>query len=168
MIKFKIGDIICPFNYKIIYEKENMMPINFKPDGWQSVIPYLIVDDVVKEIDWIINTFGGTEIDRSTLPDGTINHGEVRIGDCVVMMGKSSERHQVYKQMLYVYVENCDSVYKKALDTGSESVSEPRDEFYGDRSAGVKDPHGNEWWIGTHVEDVSPEEIQRRMAELKK
>jgi uncharacterized glyoxalase superfamily protein PhnB len=64
--------------------------------------------------------------------------------------------------MLYLYVEDCDAAYKKALENGGVKVAEPETKFYGDRSAGVKDANGNEWWFGTHVEDVSPEEIKQR------
>jgi PhnB protein len=90
------------------------------------------------------------------------------IGDSVIMMGKASNEHQIQNTMLYIYVEDTDASYKKALEKGAVSVMEPADQFYGDRNAGVKDKDGINWWIATHVEDVSPDEIRRRNDERSK
>ena len=94
--------------------------------------------------------------------DGSVNHGAVSIGDSVIMMGKASEDYPSLNAMIYIYVEDTDKAYKLAIDKGAVSVMEPADQFYGDRNAGVKDKDGISWWMATHVEDVSPEEIQRR------
>ncbi|CAN5371059.1 hypothetical protein BH18THE2_BH18THE2_33350 [soil metagenome] len=98
------------------------------------------------------------------MPDGTIGHAEVRLGDSVIMV--SDAQGEEYKPMqsgIHLYVEDCDSIYKRALEAGATSIMEPADQFYGDRSAGVKDQFGNRWWIATHKEDLSKEEIAKRM-----
>jgi PhnB protein len=95
-------------------------------------------------------------------------HAELRIGDSIVMISDASERAKATSAMVHVYVPNVDAVYQKALKAGGTSVMEPADMFYGDRSGGVTDPAGNQWHIGTHVEDVSPAELQKRAAEFLK
>ncbi len=97
-------------------------------------------------------------------PDGRVSHAEVRIGDSIVMMGEPTERTETQPAHLYVYVNDTDETYDRALKAGAVSLMEPKDQFYGDRNAGVKDAFGNVWWIATHVEDVPPEEMRRRAA----
>ncbi len=87
----------------------------------------------------------------------------MKIGDSIVMMAEPFGEWKSMPASLYLYTEDVDASYKRALEAGAASVSEPADQFYGDRSAGVKDPSGNYWGIATHVEDVSPEEMQKRM-----
>src|SRR6266568_5870663 len=106
--------------------------------------------------------FDATELERMSRPDGTIGHAEVRIGDSVVMMGEARGESTPMPGTLYVYVSDTDAVYKRALEAGAASLMEPADQFYGDRNAAVKDAVGNRWWIATHKEDVSPQEIVRR------
>jgi PhnB protein len=137
------------------------------PDGVSKVSPYLIVKDVVKTIDFLKKVFDAEEIERMTLPDETVNHGSVRIGDSVIMMGANPQSPPM-PTMLYVYVEDTDASYKRAIKTGAESIMEPLNQFYGDRNAAVKDSDGIQWWIATHVEDVSAEEMQKRNEEAKK
>ena len=96
--------------------------------------------------------------------DGTIRHGEVVIGDSRVMLADASDQFPAVPAMLHLYVQNADSVYRRALEAGAESIMEPTDQLYGDRMAGVKDGFGNQWWIATHIEDVSVEEAKRRQA----
>ncbi len=95
-------------------------------------------------------------------PDGTVRHGEVRIGDSIVMVGEASAQHKPMPTTLYLYVTDTDATYRRAIQAGATSLTEPADQFYGDRNAGVEDPCGNQWWIATHVEDVAPEEMKRR------
>lgn len=142
------------------------MPSNVKhiPDGYQAVIPYLIVQDVAGLVDFLTRVFDAKEGHRSMRPDGTIMHTEVRIGDSVVMMGGANEQWKAMPSSLYVYVPDTDAAYRRALSAGATSLMEPADQFYGDRNAGIKDPAGNMWWIGTHIEDVPPEEIEKRAA----
>ena len=100
-------------------------------------------------------------------PDGTLQHGEVKIGDSIVMLAEASGQWKPRPSTLYLYVNDTDATYRRAIEAGATSLMEPATQFYGDRSAGVQDPAGNFWWIATHVEDVSPEEMHRR-ADMKK
>jgi PhnB protein len=108
------------------------------------------------------NAFGGKEILRHTAPDGRLAHAEVRIGDSVVMIGEPGDDTAARPANLFLYVTNADATYKRAIQAGAQSQAEPADQFYGERMGGVRDPFGNIWWIATHIEDVSPEEVQRR------
>jgi PhnB protein len=144
------------------------MPVKPIPDNFPRVSPYLIVKDCAKTIEFIKYVFGAEEREKMTLPDGAINHAEVAIGNSVIMMGKAAEHHPPQTTMLYIYVEDTDAAYKRALELGAESVMEPADQFYGDRNAGVNDIDGTNWWISTQVEDVNPEEIIRRNEERAK
>ena len=132
------------------------------PDGYHSVTPYLTVPGAAKLLDFLKQAFEAQELHRMPRPDGTIMHAEVRIGDSLVMMGEPMGSAQPLFGSLYLYVHDVDAVYKRALQAGATSTSEPADQFYGDRSAGVKDPVGNQWWIATHQEDVPPEEMTKR------
>jgi PhnB protein len=132
------------------------------PDGFHSVTPFLTVPGVAKLLDFLKQAFEAQELHRMPRPDGTIMHAEVRIGDSLVMMGEPMGSSQPMFGSLYLYVHDVDAVYQRALQAGATSTSEPADQFYGDRSAGIKDPVGNQWWIATHKEDVPLEEIARR------
>jgi len=140
------------------------MPVKPIPDGYHSVTPYLVVKGVAALIDFLKQAFDAHEIERMAHPDGTVQHAEVRIGDSVVMMGEATAPSNPMPAMLYLYVNDTDATYQRALQAGATSVREPADQFYGDRSAGVQDRSGNFWYIATHVEDVSPEELARRAA----
>jgi uncharacterized glyoxalase superfamily protein PhnB len=86
----------------------------------------------------------------------------------MLMAADTNDKYPAAPGTFYLYVEDVDAVYKQALTAGAESTAEPKDQFYGDRTAGVKDKFGNSWYIGTHVEDVSPEEFKKREEEAKK
>lgn len=135
------------------------------PEGYHTVTPYLIVPDVEGQIRFVKEAFDAEERSISRDGDGRIMHAEVKIGDSVVMMGESNEEFPPMPAMLHLYLENVDAVYQRALAAGATSLREPTDEFYGDRAGGVQDAYGNQWWMATHVEDVSEEEMMRRMAE---
>ncbi|HEY3244103.1 MAG TPA: VOC family protein [Phycisphaerae bacterium] len=139
------------------------MAIKPIPDGFHSVTPYLAVPGVPKLIDFLKAAFGAEEIARQARPDGSVMHAQVRIGDSMVMMGDPQNTHAPIPAMLYVYVDDTDAVYHRALTAGGVSVRAPADQPYGDRNAGVRDPSGNQWWIATRKEDVSPPELKRRM-----
>jgi PhnB protein len=132
------------------------------PEGYQSVTPYLIVEGAEKLLDFVNQAFGAEERFRMDGPDGSVAHAEVRIGDSVVMLADASEQWPATPGNIHLYVEDCDETYRRALEAGATSVQELADQFYGDRSGGVRDPVGNLWWIVTHVEDVSEEEIKTR------
>jgi uncharacterized glyoxalase superfamily protein PhnB len=134
------------------------------PQGFHTVTAYLVVPDAAKVMDFMQCAFGATERYKMQGPDGAVAHDEMQVGDSVVMVGQSPDQTRTTHSMLYLYVPDVDSVYQKAVAAGGISVREPVDQFYGDRSGAVKDPGGNEWWIATHKEDVSSEEMKRRMA----
>ncbi len=93
-------------------------------------------------------------------------HAEMTIGDSRIMLGQPAPGQETHA-MIHLYLPDTDATYKRALAAGATSVREPADQFYGDRSAGVRDEFGNQWYIATHIEDVSPEEMDRRMAKMK-
>lgn len=137
------------------------------PEGYNNVIPFLVCKGADKVIEFAEKTFGAAVADISKTPDGIIMHAAIHIRDSAIMLSEASERFPAMPAMLYIYVENADEVYKKGLDAGGKSLREPTNEFYGDRSCGLEDVSGNQWWIATHIEDVSPEEIARRQKEAK-
>ena len=137
------------------------------PDTYGSVTPYLVVEGAEGLMKFLQDTFGATIRGGDVMrgPDGRIGHAEVEIGNSIVMLADVPPDGEAMKMMLNIYVEDCDATYKKALAAGAESVREPEDQFYGDRSGGVRDKWGNQYYISTHIEDVSPEEMERRMKE---
>jgi PhnB protein len=140
------------------------------PEGYHSVTPYLVAEGAEDLIDFMKTVFGAQERMRMPGPNNTVGHAEMEIGDSVVMLAdaNSVDGNKPFPAMLNVYVEDVDSTYKAAVAAGATSVRELQDQFYGDRSGGVVDKWGNYWFISTHVEDVSPEEMERRSAELLK
>jgi PhnB protein len=151
--------------------KETAMASKVKPvpEGFHTVTPYLVVDGADKVISFMKEAFGAQPVFEPMMrPDGKVMHAEYKIGNSIVMISDSSERAQATSTMLYLYVPNVDAVYQKALKAGATSLMEPADQFYGDRSGGVKDPAGNSWHIGTHIEDVSPADLKKRATEYMK
>jgi uncharacterized glyoxalase superfamily protein PhnB len=138
------------------------------PEGFHTVTPYLLVRGAAKLIDFLKRAFEAKEIERMRRQDGTIMHAEVRIGDSIVMMAEPTGDFAPMPSAMYLYVTDTDAVYRRAVQAGATSVMEPVDQFYGDRRAGVKDPVGNLWWIATHKEDVSQEELRKRAEALGK
>ena len=132
------------------------------PEGYQAVIPYLVVDHAEQVIEFIKQAFGAQELCRMMNPGGKVGHTELRIRDSVVMLGGASEQWKAMPTMLYLYVENVDDVYARAVAAGGTSMKAPEDQFYGDRTAAVVDMSGNQWWMATHKEEISPEEMDRR------
>lgn len=133
------------------------MTMQSTPDGYSTVSPYLLVEDVAALIDFLQQSFEAEEIRRMRRPDGSIQHAEVRIGDSVVMMGESTDEFAPMPAMLHVYVDAVDAVYERALDAGALSIEKPADKPDGDRRGGVQDAWGNQWWMAT-----SPEVAARR------
>ena len=133
------------------------------PEGYHTVTPYVLVQGADKLIDFMKKAFNAKETERYSMPDGSVGHAEVRIGDSAIMVADA--QGEEYKPMaagIHLYVEDCDATYKRAIEAGVMSTREPEDQFYGDRSAGVNDQFGNKWWIATHKEDLSKEEITKR------
>lgn len=133
------------------------------PEGYTAVTPYLIVRDPGVVTAFVTAAFGASVVDEHRDDDGRVRHADVLIGGAHVMMGGADEKWPEQKGSILVYVPDVDATYKAALAAGGTSVFEPKDQFYGDRSCGVVDPAGVTWWISTHVEDVAPEEMARRM-----
>jgi len=144
------------------------MAVKAIPNGYHTVTPYLIVEGAQKLIDFLKQGFGAKESFSMPGPDGKIGHAEVKIGNSMVMLADANPRWKPTKTMLYLYVEDVDAVYKKAVAAGGKSVMEPTNQFYGDRSAGVEDAFGNHWGIATHVEDVPMDELERRAQAFQK
>ena len=123
-------------------------------EGFHTVTPYLMVREAAQLIDFVKQAFAATELFRDTGSAGGI-HAEVRIGDSMVMIGGAGTWNgEPMPAALYLYMDDVDAVYKRALQAGAASLSEPEDQPYGDRLAGVKDSFGNIWYIATHLEDV--------------
>ena len=138
------------------------MSDSYKPKNYHTVIPYLVVMDVPGLIEFLEKTFDAERREYLTKSDDGVMHAEVQIGDSMIMMGEPSDESNVMPALLYLYVEDVDSTFRKAIDAGAVSLREPADQFYGDRSAAVKDDFGNQWWLATHVEDIPSEELKRR------
>jgi PhnB protein len=134
------------------------------PDGYHTVTPYLVVADVRGLLEFVTKAFDAHVAFQMPRPDGGIAHAEFRIGDSMVMCGQAGGEHPPFPAMLHLYVQDADAMFNQAVAAGAEVVRPMADQFYGDRSGGVKDAFGNTWWVSTHVEDVSPEEMKRRMA----
>ena len=143
------------------------MTVQPVPDGYQAVIPYLLVEGATELIPFLEQAFGAREMGRIPRPDGRMAHAELRIEDSVVMLGEPMGEFPSTPGMIFLYVADCDAVYARALEAGGTSVMEVTHMHHaGERYGGVQDPCGNVWWIGTHVEDLSWEEQARRAAGL--
>jgi PhnB protein len=139
------------------------------PNGFHTITPYLIVEGAEKLISFMKEAFGAQyDHEPAKRPDGTIMHAALKIGNSMLMISDASEHAKASPVMLYLYVPNADAAYQRAVKAGATSVMEPADQFYGDRSGGVKDFAGNQWFFGTHIEDVSPAELQKRVAAFSK
>ena len=132
------------------------------PEGYPRVTPYLVVEGAADCLAFIRDVFGAEERFRMDAPGGKLGHAETAIGDSIVMVADAGGENPPQTAMLHVYVEDCDATFQKALDAGATALREPADQFYGDRSAQVRDRFGNQWSIATHVEDVSEEEMAAR------
>lgn len=124
------------------------------PKGLFSVNPYLHPRRAEPLISFLKRAFGAQEVAKYASPDGVVNHAVIRVGDSVVEMGEAHDKYEPMAAMFYLYVPNVDAVYKQAVAAGATSFQEPTDQFYGDRSAGVRDAFGNTWYIATHIKDV--------------
>jgi len=142
------------------------------PDGYHSVTPYLAVKGAADAIEFYKKAFGASEVMRFPQPDGRVGHAEIKIGDSRVMLADESPEMDFLSPharggsavQLHVYVEDVDSVCKQALAAGAREVRPVQDQFYGDRLGTVADPFGHVWHVSTHKEDLSMDEIKRRVA----
>jgi uncharacterized glyoxalase superfamily protein PhnB len=125
------------------------------PEGYHSVNPYIVVERAEGLIQFLVEVFGGEEIERELRSDGRIEHGEVRIGDSIVMLSEATERYPARPCVQFVYVDDVDATYRAALAAGATSILEPADQSWGDRVGGVHDPFDNRWWVATHLRPFS-------------
>ena len=144
------------------------------PEGYHSVTPYLIVDGAAAAIDFYKRAFGATEVMRMPAPGGRIGHAEIKIGDSHVMLADENAEMNARSPKsvggsplsLLVYVENVDDTVKRAVAAGARLERAVEDKFYGDRMGAIEDPFGHQWYVGTHIEDVTPEEMKKRMSAM--
>jgi PhnB protein len=131
------------------------------PEGYQSIIPYFAVAEPGALLEFIQAAFAAEPGMTMRSADGGIQHAEARIGDCVLMMGRSPSSRP---NTTYMYVHDVDAVYRRAMAApgAAKSLRVPTDEWYGDRSAGIEDSQGNQWWLASHIEDLSAEELEAR------
>jgi PhnB protein len=150
------------------------MAVKAIPDGYHSMTPYLIIDGAAKAIEFYTKAFGATELLRLPGPGGKLGHAEIKIGDSILMMADEMPDmgYRGPKALggspvgILLYVADVARTFEKAVVAGATVDRPIQDQFYGDRSGSVIDPFGYKWTISTHVEDVPPEEMQRRVAAL--
>lgn len=143
------------------------MPVKPIRDGFHSVTPYLFVEGALRLIKFISDALGGEEVYRKERPDGSIMHAEMRVGDSMLMLGEAPDEFGPMPTSIYLYVIDSDAAYEKAIQAGGISIFPIMTLPSGERYGGIKDPCGNIWWIATHVEDVPPEEEERRWREFR-
>jgi len=142
------------------------------PEGYHSVTPYLIIKNAADAIEFYKKAFGATELFRMDQPDGKIGHAEIKIGDSPIMLSDEFPEmgHRGPQSLggspvsIMLYVEDVDAVVNRATTAGAKLDRPVEDKFYGDRAGSLTDPFGHIWHIGTHKEDVSPEEMEKRAA----
>jgi PhnB protein len=144
------------------------------PDGYHSLTPYLALRDAAKAIEFYKAALGATELYRLPMPGGKIAHAELQIGDSRLMLSdempdwgnKSAKEYGGSPVGLCIYTENVDALAERFVKAGGKVVRPLENQFYGDRSGQFEDPEGYKWTLMQHIEDVSPEEMQRRMAKM--
>lgn len=152
-----------------------MANVNPIPEGFHSITPHIICSDAGKAIDFYVKAFGATEVCRMPGPDGkSVMHAEIQIGDSRVMLAQENPEWQCKGPTtlggtpvtIHMYVKNADAAFKKAVDAGAQPAMPPADMFWGDRYGKVIDPFGHHWSIATHIENPTPEQMQKRMEEM--
>src|SRR5436190_22833080 len=144
------------------------------PEGHHTVTPHLVLDNAVEAIEWYKKALGAEEMGRAMGPDGKVMHAELRIGDSRIMLndammgGKGPKALGGSPASLWLYVDDCDALFNRAVAAGAQVKMPIGDQFWGDRCGTVADPHGYNWSIATHKEDLTPEEMQQRQTEFSK
>ena len=147
--------------------------VNPIPAGYHSVTPYLILNDAKHALEFYKKAFGAQEMSKMEAPNGKIAHAEIKIGDSMIMLadempGSGARSPQSLGGTgtgLFLYVDNVDSIYNQAVKEGAKGDMPPQDMFWGDRYGKVTDPFGHQWSLATHIEDVAPQEMQKRARE---
>lgn len=142
--------------------------VNAIPPGYHSVTPYLVLSDASRAIDFYKQAFGAKELSRMGIPGGKIGHAELKIGDSVIMLSDEMMGNRSPQSLggspvsIFMYVEDVDSVFNQAVKAGAKSDTPPADMFWGDRYGKLTDPFGHLWGLATHIEDVAPQEMEKR------
>lgn len=145
-----------------------MKKLEYQPTRMNTVNPYLMVRSVQELIRFIKEVFNGELELKLDRPTGQIMHAEIRIGNSVILAGEPMSDFELFPCSLFIYVQDCDINYKKALENGGKSIMEPTTmKHAGVRYGGIKDSNGTVWWIATHIEDLTPEEQAKRIEEMK-
>jgi uncharacterized glyoxalase superfamily protein PhnB len=137
--------------------------INTAPEGYTTVAPWVVTDDTGAFFDFVAQAFGGEELGRVATEDGSIGHGEIRVGDTVVL---AFDRHADWPHMpslLRVFVTDADQAFSQAIAAGGQTVTSLANNAFGQRGGRVKDPFGNIWWVVSHVEDVTENDMWKRL-----
>jgi PhnB protein len=147
------------------------------PQGYNSITPYLVIKGAAQAIEYYKNVFGATEVFRMDGPDGKVGHAELKIGDSRIMLADENpsmgQGHSSASTIgtspvsLYLYIPDVDSVVERAVAAGAKILKPVQDQFYGDRSGFIQDPFGHLWGVATHVEDVTPQELEERVKKAK-
>ena len=143
------------------------MPTKPIPEGFHSITPYLFAEGAARLIDFISTAFEGELMFQQKRPDGTVMHATIRVGDSMLMLADPTPEFGAMPTSIYLYVPDCDAVYQRALDSGGAPVFPMMTLPSGQRYGGIKDPCGNIWWVATQVEDVPPDEQERRWKQFK-
>ncbi len=138
------------------------------PQGYSTVSPLLRVESIESELEFLHQAFDAEVITRVRDADGGILYAEIRIGDSIVMLDHGRRTQAANRGMVYVWTDNVEETYRRALTSGASHLEEPADQPYGIREAGVKDPEGNTWWIGKEKEKPSTKEIERRLTDQRR
>lgn len=154
-------------NFIELFESNQNRKVNFIPEGYHSVTPFIATDNPKELIEFLESAFDAKINYRMKSDDGIIRHATVKIGDSLIMISNGTELYEPMPLRLHVFVEDVDETYHRALKFGAKSLQEPHDEFYGDRRSGVVDKWGNMWWIATHKEDLDDEEVKKREKEFR-
>lgn len=151
-----------------------MSKVPYKPEGYHTATPYLVVDGAERAIAFYQQAFGATEVMRLAMPGGKLGHAEVQLGESRIMLADEFPEWDARGPLtnggtpvsIMLYVEDCDAIYARAVAAGATGLMPMQDQFYGDRSGSLRDPFGHKWHIATHKEELSQEEIQRRAAKM--
>jgi PhnB protein len=156
------------------FERRKVMSVKPIPDGYHSITPYLCIKGAAEAIEFYKRAFDATEVFRLATPNGEIGHAELRIGNSSLMLSDACDQSPLRNPQtqggsstgLHLYVEDVDAQFAQAVDAGAKVVRPLLDQFYGDRTGTLEDPFGHVWFLASHIEDLSPEEISRRAEAL--
>lgn len=137
------------------------------PEGARTVNPYLIVHDILRTVEFYKSAFGAQLQTLANGPDGKPMHASLIVGDSLVMVGQEMQHYPAFPAMLFLYFTDAEAKFRQALQAGGSQVQEFKDQAWGDRAGALKDADGNIYWVAVHIEDLTPEEIQQRMAGMK-